>query len=408
MDVPLRECGWLGHGIGEPGCPQGLVTMARWVLRFVLLATAVGLFTLSVAATVAGDVGVAVFTVVGVAIVGAVIWRMGWSKVRGASREWTASSKPVDRGQAVGDRSDIHSTLESLDAQVAEVLEQTVALDSTIRRVQSSVRSESQRNQERIEQSERKVVQRLRAHHRQLLEAEEESSSRRDDSDALRSVRQRIARQMTQSSRDTVRQVEALLRLSDVIKHPRAPLPSTGGFAIDAGALLHLVHVVSSIKPKRILELGSGTSTIWLGYLCEELGSDLISVDHDEYYLEKTRADVERHGLSGSVDLRLAPLQAVEVAGDDFRWYSLSAFEDVGKIDLLIVDGPPESTGDDARYPAVPLLSRVLSECAVVVLDDAHRDAEQRTLKRWAAEGPYRHVDAAVSRLGVLAKGETL
>lgn len=76
---------------------------------------------------------------------------------------------------------------------------------------------------------------------------------------------------------------------------------------------------------------------------------------------------------------------------------------DISNVDLLVIDGPPEATGNWARYPALPLLREKLRSGAVVVLDDTHRADERAILEAWAHLGSgYEESDKGLSRLGVL------
>ncbi|MGI9528709.1 MAG: hypothetical protein ACR2NG_03285 [Acidimicrobiia bacterium] len=52
----------------------------------------------------------------------------------------------------------------------------------------------------------------------------------------------------------------------------------------------------------------------------------------------------------------------------------------------MIVDGPPGTTGPLARYPAVPILFDRLSPSALIFLDDAYREDEQESVRRWLDE----------------------
>lgn len=53
-------------------------------------------------------------------------------------------------------------------------------------------------------------------------------------------------------------------------------------------------------------------------------------------------------------------------------------------IDLWFVDGPPEATGPQARYPAVPILEAHLADRALIIMDDGRRAAEQAAVERWS------------------------
>jgi hypothetical protein len=82
-------------------------------------------------------------------------------------------------------------------------------------------------------------------------------------------------------------------------------------------------------------------------------------------------------------EVRDAPLRPVVLDGRSFPWYDTEAVADVRAVDLLLIDGPPEKTGPDARYPAMRVLEDRLADAATVVFDDANRHDEQQALRRW-------------------------
>lgn len=224
-----------------------------------------------------------------------------------------------------------------------------------------------------------------------------------------RRVPQTVARNVSSTVRDSTRQIEGMFQLYNQFVETKAPMPSTGGFAIDAQALGHLMTIVSEQQPKKILELGSGTSTIWLGYLCERNGGKIVSLDHLEQYRSLTQAAIERHDLSEVIDLRLAPLQEITTNDKTFNWYSANAYEDLSEIDLLIADGPPAATGPQARFPSLPMLLQKLSPNATVVLDDAHRKDEQDIVEAWLEAYPeFEVIDKGTSRLAVLRRNQNV
>lgn len=209
-----------------------------------------------------------------------------------------------------------------------------------------------------------------------------EDLRKRDDyatSDDLRL----IAGSLRGNLADQVRQIEAMLQLVRRVE-PRSGIQPSGGWAMDAENLLLLLDVIADQKPAKVVELGGGTSTIWIAYALRQAGEGtLISIEHDEEYAEATRLAVERHGLSDVVDVLVAPLRQIALDGHETPWYDPEVFEKLAAIDLLVVDGPPQTTGKLARFPAVPLLWNQLSPNATVVLDDAHRNDEAATLQLW-------------------------
>src|SRR6201999_796644 len=86
--------------------------------------------------------------------------------------------------------------------------------------------------------------------------------------------------------RAQTREIEALLQLFRDFG-PRAPMPSSGGFALNPTDLLDLIHLVRTRKPRLVVELGSGTSTVWMAYVLQQTGGKLISLDHERGYADQ-------------------------------------------------------------------------------------------------------------------------
>lgn len=204
--------------------------------------------------------------------------------------------------------------------------------------------------------------------------------------------------------RSEVPEIAALLQYSSRVP-ARALLPAPVGFAMNPRSLAHLVDLVERAEPRTVLELGSGASTVWLGYLLErQRGAKVVSIDHLDHYAAVTRAEIDRHGLDSVVDIRVAPLVVPPAEVGDTPWYDASKFDDVDGIDLLVVDGPPQSTGPRARMAAMRVLHERLSPDALVVLDNADRDDEREVLEAWMGDFDLERVDEGVSRLAVLRR----
>ncbi|MGP5603273.1 class I SAM-dependent methyltransferase [Corynebacterium casei] len=202
---------------------------------------------------------------------------------------------------------------------------------------------------------------------------------------------------------EETQEVEALLRLVTKIE-PRSVMPSLGRWAIDAKSMLQLVNVFETLNPQFVVEIGSGTSSIWLGYLAERSGAKVVSVEHEESFAKRTTELVIEHSLEDSVQVKHAPLSDVEINGETHAWYETDFIESLGQIDLLFVDGPVGSSSKKARYPALPLLAEKLSPYAVVILDDTHRKDEEEIAEDWATEYSLVRNDHSMSRLAILKK----
>jgi len=184
------------------------------------------------------------------------------------------------------------------------------------------------------------------------------------------------------------RQLESLISL--LASTPmKAPLPNTGGYAGSADFLALVAEIVNETRPRLIVEASSGLSSIVCGYCLQAIGKGrVISLEHDERFAELNRARIKAHGLAEIVDIRLAPLTPHDMDGQQKPWYDERQLGDSEHIDMLIIDGPPGTTGPLARHPALPLLHDRLSETAVILVDDADREDERKAIALWQLEFP--------------------
>jgi predicted O-methyltransferase YrrM len=189
--------------------------------------------------------------------------------------------------------------------------------------------------------------------------------------------------------KQTFRQLEALQNLNAVLP-VNDVLPATRVWAASPDLLVVLVDLVITERPSLIVECGSGVSTLWLALAMRrfEIDGRIIALDHDPVFGGKTREFLARHGVSDLAEVRDAPLESFSLEGETYSWYARQAWEDLTEIDLLFVDGPPATTGHQARYPALPLLAGSLSPIATVVLDDLVVPDMQKVLQRWLDSYP--------------------
>jgi hypothetical protein len=180
------------------------------------------------------------------------------------------------------------------------------------------------------------------------------------------------------------------------------PLLDAGGYlpwssgAMRASGLVTICNEIVLGTRRRVVELGSGTSTLLLARLLrqEGAGGTLVAVEHDARWASWVSERVEREGLSDVARVVLAPLEPHPLGAGGLPWYAadpLAAALQGVPVDLLLVDGPPafESDAALARYPALPALLPFLAPDAVVVLDDVVRAGEAEVLERWEAETPF-------------------
>ena len=202
--------------------------------------------------------------------------------------------------------------------------------------------------------------------------------------DTVKRVGTGLEKELKKEIRQTFRQLEALQNLSAVLP-ANDVLPATRAWAASPDLLLVLVDLVIAERPSLVVECGSGASTLWLALAMRRFGIDgrIIALDHDPVFGGKTRDFLARHDVGDLAEVRDAPLESFSLNGETYSWYARRAWEDLKGIDLLFIDGPPAVTGQQARYPALPLLAGSLSPVATAVLDDLIVPDMQKVLRLW-------------------------
>lgn len=185
-------------------------------------------------------------------------------------------------------------------------------------------------------------------------------------------------------------QVEAYHKLASLISNVNI-LPPLRGWAISPDIALMLYKYILNTKPKKVIEFGSGASTIIIAEAMKENGfGRLISVDHSETFGKITLERVNSANLNDFVDSRIKPLKpwpGEHISENDANeWYDLSVLYDCHDIEFVFVDGPPGLGGPCSRYPALPAVFEYLTVDAQIWVDDANRPDEKLICKTWAAD----------------------
>jgi predicted O-methyltransferase YrrM len=177
-------------------------------------------------------------------------------------------------------------------------------------------------------------------------------------------------------------------RLYDrLVDHDRT-MPELGDWAISPSTLVWMLDRLSDSSVRTILELGSGSSTIWFATaLAKRGGEGRVVLESSADYADSTRTELAKHGLQDRAQVLHAPLVDTAVPGRENQpWFDISVLPDLPPVDVLFVDGPVGATAREARYPAYPLLADRLALGATVFLDDTGRPAEAAIAKAWKQE----------------------
>jgi hypothetical protein len=183
-------------------------------------------------------------------------------------------------------------------------------------------------------------------------------------------------------------QIESLTALHSLVQ-PETEVPPPPKWAAAPDLVLAIVQAMRQLRPSLVIECGSGWSTLWLALAARrfDLTGRVIALEHAAKYARITEDLLAAHGMTAFADVRLAPLEPLELDGRPWRWYARAAWEDLAGCGLLLVDGPPGKSGPRARFQAVPALASRLEHRAVVALDDARRTGEREVLDAWRSMG---------------------
>jgi predicted O-methyltransferase YrrM len=171
--------------------------------------------------------------------------------------------------------------------------------------------------------------------------------------------------------------------LLDRLGLPHDALPNLGSWKADTYFLWRIVEAIERLRPREVVELGCGASTLVVAKALElNGGGRLTSYDQHPDFVEATGRWLAGHGLSAS--MRHAPI-VEDPTSWSHTWYDLNGVPP--EIDLLVIDGPPWVLNPFIRGRAEQLFDRIVPG-GIVLLDDAARPGERVVAARWRRDWP--------------------
>jgi len=151
-------------------------------------------------------------------------------------------------------------------------------------------------------------------------------------------------------------------------------LEHPGSWALDPCSCRFLAAFVRATGARRILEFGSGFSTLMMAREIEaQEGNYILSIDNSPRYSAMAKEAYETSGCRAKVEFRMAPLRPRLYGPRLLLSYSLpkGLLEALGPFDLVLIDAPHHDYGrESVFYDAYPALARG----GFAVLDDANRE----------------------------------
>lgn len=218
-------------------------------------------------------------------------------------------------------------------------------------------------------------------------------------------VRRHLEIALKKNSVNAVRQLQSFVGMQEYFATGVLPAfnSEAHSWPVSADFALCLMQQLVLKPYDLVIEFGSGMSTVivakTLALIAERNGSrqtQFVSFEHLDSYYEQTLAYVRQAGLEKAVQLTLAPLEDWQSAdGQIYPYYSCQNTlmklakqrQAPRKRILVIVDGPPASTGPQARYPAGPLLMAHFPNAHIdFLMDDYIREDEKQVAQHWMAD----------------------
>ncbi|GMM72677.1 hypothetical protein MTsDn5_26290 [Alteromonas gracilis] len=232
--------------------------------------------------------------------------------------------------------------------------------------------------------------------------------------DALADLKSKLHWKIDKGLNNAVKQVESFIGVQRFLEKGEISM-EFHGWPISSDIALYLLGQIKERDYDLIIEFGSGTSTQLFAKAMEfkalqepksektsstkvankvESGanSSVVTFEHNKKYFEKTQKLLKQKELLSMVKLVHAPLIDIESNGESFLYYDCetelnsiaSKFAKHSAKMLVLVDGPPGSTGPLARLPALNKLLNVLGHHQLdIVLDDSNRAEEKTIIAKW-------------------------
>ena len=208
--------------------------------------------------------------------------------------------------------------------------------------------------------------------------------------EAISRIKLQLAREVRLTGQNVALEVQNAIAIN---KLPVQFPTFLGDASIDSFHARQLTHELLLLKPRVILELGAGTSSVLVALSVKHLNYGHvkhIAIDHDARYLLLAQDLAQANGVADCIDFQLCPL--AKRKADGFEWYTgvRELIADGTTIDILVVDGPP-ATGkgqEKVREFALPELYDLLSPTCTIFLDDTNREGEASIATAWAERFP--------------------
>ncbi|QBY03542.1 hypothetical protein E2K93_03730 [Thalassotalea sp. HSM 43] len=234
----------------------------------------------------------------------------------------------------------------------------------------------------------------------------------------FQSLENNLSHKITTGLNNSVKQIESYIGVQNYLENGTVGL-DYHGWPISSDIALFLLNKVETNNYDLVIEFGSGTSTMLFAqamknltnrsendfkrisvdaensqYLAshQDLPKKVVTFEHNKKYFDKTSKSLVNSNFDDVVELVHAPLVDYKVGEKNYLYYSCeSMLQQIKQIFngrtakiLILIDGPPATTGPLARFPAIPMILNNLANHQLdIVLDDYNRQEEKEIVDGW-------------------------
>lgn len=162
--------------------------------------------------------------------------------------------------------------------------------------------------------------------------------------------------------------------------------PGFGNWRLGEDTCRFLGSVCEAIKPRTVVEFGSGLSSLILAHeISKGNVGKVFSIDHLGDFPGHPRALLGDAVKQGVIEFHHCPIGPTTYGGKWFQFCVIptAVLKELKDVDLVLIDGPPYYY--ESREAALYAVYPSLSPNALILLDDAARETrEQVYLKNWS------------------------
>jgi len=181
--------------------------------------------------------------------------------------------------------------------------------------------------------------------------------------------------------RNSYQQIVSYLELRAILGYDHR-IPPLRGWSISPDLALLLIRLLETKKPRSVLDLGSGFSTVICARYAKQSDATVISVDHNSHFAKQTRSLLKEWKLQDYARVITAKMAC--------GYYDLTPLlQEKLAFDFVVIDGPPAGAHRDpmVRGGLLPRYSDLLVPRAIIIMDDYKREGEQMVVSKWASAG---------------------